>query len=297
MVSNDIPSAAKALRDQLTGLQPELAKLRLTYLGVFLAAALALTVIITMGLLVFYPYAEAVFPLAISLPLLLSALLFRAADRMYRKKARQTIIETLTFSSGFHFRPSGFATLRELSSHAIWPQVDSADSKDAFDGSYNNVPVALQDVILTKNGRSRGGIIVRLMLKRPVDGHTVVVSRQAVKPHFQGRFDNYGKVGAPGVFDKQVDVFSTERTEARLLADTAFLERLTEAGKTVKARWLAASFQKSTIVFFMERQGSLANSPPLWQSVGKGQLLSIYEQFEAFFKLVDTLRANRQLHI
>lgn len=297
MPSNDIPSAAKALREQILGLQPELVKLRLSYLGAFLAAALAITVTITLGLLVFYPYAEAVFPLAISLPLLFSALMFRVADRMYRKKAHQMIVETLTFSSGFHFRPSGFATLRELSSHAIWPHVESADSKDAFDGSYNNVPLALQDVTLIKNGRSRGGLIVRLLLKRPIDGHTVVISRHAIKPHFHGQFENYGKVGVPGAFDKQVEVFSTERTEARLLADTAFLDRLMEAGKTLKARWLAVSFQRSSIVFFIERQGSLADAPALWQPVGKNQLLSIYEQFEAFFKLTDALRANRQLHI
>ncbi len=297
MVSNDIPSAAKALRDQLTGLQPELAKLRLNYLSAFMGAALALTIVITLGLLVFYPYAEAVFPLAISLPLLLSALVFRMVDKMFRKRARAMIVETLTFSSGFHFMPNGFATLRDLSGHAIWPAAEAATSTNGFEGSYNGVPLALQDVTLTKAGRTGKAVVARILVKRPVDGHTVVMTRNALKQYFQGRFDNYGKVGAPGAFDKQVDIVSTERLEARLLADGAFLERLIEAGKTMKSRWLAASFQKTAIVFFMDARASVTEPPPLWMPVKKEDLLAIYEHFEAFLKLIDTLRANRQLHI
>lgn len=261
-----------------------------------MAIAVVLATVITLGLLIFYPYAEAVFPLAVTLPLLLSTFVFRLTNKIYRKKAHAMLVETLTFSSGFAFAPKGFASMRDLPAHAIWPPADSTYAEDSFDGSYNNVALAVQDVVLNQAGQSKKGIVARVILKKPVDGHTVVISANAVRRYFQNRFDNYGKVGAPGVFDKQVEIFSNERAEARLLVDTAFLTRLTEAAQALKAGWFAASFQKSSIVFFIERNGRLADPGPLWQPVGDKQLLAIYEQFEAFFKLADTLRANKQIY-
>ncbi len=97
---DDIPAAAKALRDQVLGLRREMARLRAAYLGVFLAAASILTASVTGVLLVFYPHADAIFPLAVTLPLLLSLAVLRAMDVLYRGKSRAMLIEALSITSG-----------------------------------------------------------------------------------------------------------------------------------------------------------------------------------------------------
>ncbi len=297
MIQDPLPAAAKSLRDQVLGLQPGLARLRLTYLGYFLAGAVVITIVVTIALFVFYPSMDAIFSLAVSLPLLLSFLLFRAVQRFYDKAVRQQVIETLTITSGVTCNPEGFITRDSLIPHFILPTHKDAVMTDGFDGAYNGAPLTLQDIDLEGAKSNVGGLLARVKLKRPVDGHTVVMTVNAVRAFFPDKFSAYGKVGVSSKYDRQIETFSTERSEARLIVDAAFVERFMEAGTALKARWIAVSFLKSEAVFFLDRSAGMLDAPPLWSTVKPEALLDIYTQFEAFFKLIDVMKRNGQVSV
>ena len=51
---------------------------------------------------------------AVTVPLLLCIGVFRITDLMYRRNIRKQLIETLTFSSGFKFKPGGYFKAADL---------------------------------------------------------------------------------------------------------------------------------------------------------------------------------------
>jgi hypothetical protein len=297
MAPDDLPLAAKALRDQILRLRPDLTRVRTRYFVTFLIVTVLLTSAITGGLLAFYPHVDAIFPLAVSLPLLLCFTVFRVCDISYRKKTRLMLIETLSITSGFKFTETSLFGDKDMSAHAILPPTDRVAAGDGFNGSYNDVPLALQDLTVGKKTAPIHCLAARIKLRRPLDGHTVVTTANAAKTYFKGRFaDTYGKVGVTNMkYDRQVDIFATERTEARLLADAVFIELLMETGLLLKSRWLAASFLKGEILLLFEAAHPLLRLPPLWSPVGQESLLHIYRQFESLFRIIDAARANKYL--
>ncbi len=296
-MAEQIPSTAKALRDQILGLRGELNRLRLHYLGIFLGGALGLSIAVTAALFVFYPYMDAIFPLAVTLPLLLSFALFRVVQNFYDKAARRHVIEALTLTSGFSYHPEGTIGRDAIIPHTILPIHKEAVMKDGFDGSYNGAPLTLQNIRLEGPPVPVGGLLARIKLKRPVDGHSVVMTSNAARAFFSDKFADYGKVGVPSKYDRQLETFATERAEARLILDGPFVERFMEAGTVLKARWIAASFQKTEIMIFLDRSAPLLRIPPLWSPVKGDALLTLYTQFETFFKLIDVLKHNGQVSV
>ncbi len=181
-----------------------------------------------------------------------------------------------------------------MAAHAICPQADKIAPGDTFSGSYNDVPLTLLDLTLGGKKNTMTCLCARLRLRRPVDGHIIVVTANAAKTYFKDRYANYGKVGvANPKYDRQLEIFATERSEGRLVADAAFLERLMEAGGAMKARWVATSFLKNDVLFMIDAARPLLYLPPLWSPVVPEDLMRVYWQFEAFFKIIDALRANR----
>jgi hypothetical protein len=297
MTQNDLPSAAKSLRDQVLRLRPDIAHVRLRFFLAFLGIALVLTSAVTGGLLAFYPHVRAIFPLAVSLPLLLSFVVFRLCNRLYQNKIRLMLIESLSITSGFQLSPDPFFSSKAMIAHAILPVSGAISGGDAFTGSYNDTPLVLQDLSIGRSGPPMRCFAVRIRLRRPFDGHTVVTTANAAKTYFKGQFtDTYGKVGVTNMkYDRQVEIFATERSEARLAVDAVFIELLMDTGLMLKSRWVAASFLKNDLVMLFDSAKPLMHVPPLWAPVGADNLMQIYRHFESCFKIVDGIRASRYL--
>jgi hypothetical protein len=294
MPQDDLPSAAKALRDQLIRLRPELALLRLKWLGGFTAAALLIVILVMIALYAFDPDMHAIYPLTILLPLLICVPLFKLATALHYKQARAVLLETLTITSGFSEKREIALDAETLMTQAIFSEPPQP-AGDRLEGSYNGVAVTLEDLQI-RAGANASALLLQFRLKKPIDSHMVVLTRNAPPILFRKRFDNYGKVGAGnGVADRQLEIFASDRTEGLLLADVTFLQRFLEAGSLLKARWGAVSFLKSDILILIDRPGRLIEPPPLWQPVKQIHLYRIYEQFEVVFKMTDALRNNRQL--
>lgn len=242
--------------------------------------------------------------------------LYHILNFFYKRGTKHLLVETMAEAAGMIYEKNGVMALNDVLSHKILPPADAQSSEDGFSGAYHDVHIDMQEVRLTDISQQRRpayahersaqyetiehdvfwGIVIRLRLRKPMDGHTVVMPRSKIQTALRTKFSEFSPVNlvAPK-WKKKYDVMSTDQVEARVILDPAFIERFMEAGKIFRAKWMEASFKGNEILFAIHRGRDLFEAMPLWKAVTEENLRKITREIEIIFEIIDVLKLNKQI--
>lgn len=301
--------AVHKMHEALAALRPALEERRRKFHR-FLIAGAAVIVLAVAGYVLTRPAGHYDTPLAavVAAALLPSVIFYHILSHFYRKKGKAKAVEALTASIGFSYRENGVFDLDAVMRHKIIPPFNASTVEDGFEGNYEGVGVALQEVSLADivrdpqyKGRRRElpvfqGLIIRLHLRKPFEGHTVIMPDNGLLTWFRTKFSAFQKVNlvAPQ-FERLYDVMGTDQVEARVVMNPAFIERFLEAGPVMKARYMEVSFLGNEVLLAVARNKPLFEFDPLWQRVTNERLYRMGGELVAVLSLIDVLRLNRQI--
>ena len=241
---------------------------------------------------------------------------YHALNYFYRKAGKKLLTDAISEASSMTYYPDGVMTLAEVFGHKILPLSDEDEHEDGFSGMYHDVMIDLQEMRLTDiekrqnratNNHARQnpqiieydvfwGLVIRLRLKRAMEGHTVVMPKSRLQSALRTKFTEFQKVNIVSPqWKKQYDVLSTDQIEARVILDPAFIERFMDAARIFKAKWMEVSFKDHEILFAVHRGKDLFEPPPLWQAVTRKNLEKVTRELEIVFDIIDTLKLNKQI--
>ncbi|HEY8191459.1 MAG TPA: DUF3137 domain-containing protein [Alphaproteobacteria bacterium] len=240
--------------------------------------------------------------------LLPSVIYYHILSHFYRKRGKAQVVGALAAGIGFNYHQSGVFDLDAVMRHKIIPPFTMRSVEDGFEGNYEGVGVALQEVRLADvvrdpqyKGRRRElpvfqGLIIRLHLRKAFEGHTVIMPNNGLLTWFRTKFSAFQKVNlvAPQ-FERLYDVMGTDQVEARVVMNPAFIERFLEAGPVMKARYMEVSFLGNEVLLAVARNKPLFEFDPLWQRVTNERLYRMGGELAAVLALIDVLRLNRQI--
>ncbi len=247
-----------------------------------------------------------------------SIILYHIMNFFYKRSAKNILTHNLAEAAGMTYEPEGVMTLNDVLSHKILPPADIQSSEDGFTGIYHDVRIDLQEVRLSdvKQYRRQAyaherraqyetvehdvfwGLVIRLKLRRPMEGHTIVMPRSKLQTALRTSFSEFQKINIVSTkWKKQYDVMSTDQVEARVVLDPAFIERFMEAGKIFRAKWMEVSFKGDEILFSIHRGRDLFEALPLWKAVTHENLHKITRELEIIFDIIDALKLNKQINI
>lgn len=300
------------LRPVLQELIPAITQKRERMMRCMTAAVIISTALIT-GSLYFMILSDmqAVFIPAILVSLLAALVLFAVLNGLYRKDVKRQVVGLLAARTDFTYHAKGVFNIADINRHKILPPHDNSRIEDGFDGTFNEVPLSVQEVHLSNMEVEGGsgseprrtrdmtifwGVVARIRLKRPVEGHTVVISRNVMQTLFRTRFSAFERVRLVSpAFERRFDAMSTDQIEARVILNPAFMERFMEIGRILDARWMEVSFHGDEIVFAVQRFKNLFEAPPLWTPVTESSLRRTLCDLDSFLKITEALRRNRQI--
>lgn len=226
---------------------------------------------------------------------------------LYRRSGKRLFVDGMAQTAGLRYDPAGIFPVSAAVRHRILPVYDRDTVEDGFEGAYGGVPVAFQEVRLSgleqvpgHTSRKREhtafwGMLIRVKLQRPVEGHTVVIPRTALQTVLRTAFSQFEQVRAPSKFEKKYHIMSTDQIEARVIMDPAFMERFLEAAEIMKARWMEVSFLGDEIMFAVQRFRPLFEVGHIWQPVTAEYMRKLADHIDAVDRMIDALRLNRQV--
>lgn len=242
--------------------------------------------------------------------------LYHALNFFYKRGTKHLLVETMAEAAGMIYEKDGVMALDDVLPHKILPPADAQSSEDGFTGTYHDVHIDMQEVRLTDISQQRRpayaherrahyetiehdvfwGLVVRLRLRKPMEGHTIVMPRSKLQTALRTKFSEFSPVNlvAPK-WKKQYDVMSTDQVEARVIMNPAFIERFMEARKIFRAKWMEASFKGNEILFSIHRGRDLFEAMPLWKAVTEENLRKITREIEIIFEIIDVLKLNKQI--
>jgi hypothetical protein len=297
------------MHEALAALRPALKARRRKYHRILVTGAAVIVLAVT-GYVLSRPAGHYDMPLAavVAAALLPSVVFYHILSHLYRKKGKAEAVAALAAGIGFAYLENGVFDLDAVMRHKIIPPFNARTVEDGFEGNYEGVGVALQEVSLADivrdpqfKGRHRQipvfqGVIVRLHLRKPFEGHTVIMPNNALLTWFRTKFSAFHKINlvAPQ-FERLYDVMGTDQVEARVVMNPAFIERFLEAGPILKARYMEVSFFGNEVLLAIARDKPLFEFDPLWQRVTNERLFRMGGEIAVVLALIDVLRLNRQI--
>lgn len=245
-------------------------------------------------------------------------LIYHGLNFFYKRTAKSILTESIAEAANMTYERDGVMKLSDVLAHKILPSADAQSSEDGFSGVYHDVRIDLQEVRLTDVGqRQRArtanqrrttyesvehdvfwGVVIRLRLQKPMEGHTIVMPRSRLQSTLRTKFTEFQKINLVSPkWKKSYDVISTDQVEARVVMNPAFIERFMEASKIFRAKYIEASFKDSEILFAIHRGRDLFESLPLWQTVTAKRIETITRELEIIFEIIDVLKLNKQINI
>jgi len=293
----------------MPGLAAAMEQQRRRYLHFLFAGTLVATAAVTFLGWPFTNAGNAAYFMVAIATLLPVAILYLILDHFYRRGTKRSFTAGLTAATGFAYHPDGLFDMPEIARHKILPPHHIARREDGFEGFYRGVAISLQEIILSdmvpdpgqRRRRKREqtvfwGVLIRLKIKRPVGGHTVVMPSSALQTFLRTRFSDFAPVRlVSNRFSKKYDVMSTDQIEARVVLNPAFMERFMEARKILRAKWAEVSFLDNEILFAVQRFRPVFEPPPLWQPVTTARLSRRADELTIVFRMIDVLKLNPQV--
>lgn len=299
----------KKIHEALRALQPVLERRRRKYRRRLVLGVTAIVLIIT-AWVILTPYSRFDMPMVatISGALIPCVIYYHALSHFYRTRGKKIFLNEFSQAIAFTYKPDGLFNLSSVSAHKIIPPCNRESIEDGFEGDYNGVHIALQEVNLDdlerdpqNKNRTRempvfNGVFVRLTVRKSFEGHTVIMPNNALLTWFRTRFSEFQKVKlvAPK-FERLYDVMGTDQVESRVIMNPAFIERFMQAGEILRARYMEVSFLANEILIAVARNRPLFEYDPLWQKITTERLHKKVADIETVMQLVDILKLNRQM--
>ena len=310
-MATDSPSAPpQALLKDLARLLPELNALRTRHLFFLYGGTGLFVVSIATAAFLLFPDRQFVYLVSILVPLSLSFALFRKLNGKYLRLAKEKLIACIAAASDSTHRESGTFSAGDADDHKILPPHGKARAGDGFEGRHGSVPFSLQDAAISnlkqtpRSSRHRrdmssfSGMMAKIRMKRSFEGHTLVISHNAMQAFHGADIPGLQRVRLPSnKFEDLFDIFSSDPVEAKVILSPAFMERFLAIGKLLGAQWLAVSFLDDEVLLVVQRGRPMFDIGPLWQAVLPERLRQSAEGFEAVTRLIETLQANRQTRL
>lgn len=305
----------KALADMNRALAPEMELLRRKYRRWLMTGVALIVALVTVYILATGNFSASRTLSVIFNALIPSFLLYHGLNHFYRKEGKARFMNALMKATGLAWNPNGVFTARSAAAHKILPPFREEYTGDGFQGEYDGVHIMLQETrlddpdperSLPKGNRKEqrrdaqvfNGVLIRLSVRKPFEGHTVIMPDNALLTWFRTKFSQFQPVNlVSNKFEKKYDVMGTDQVEARVILNPAFMERFMEAGEVLRARWMEVSFLGNEILFAVARTGALFEWVPLWQPVTENVLKKGAAELESVFKVIDVLRLNPQVGI
>ena len=239
-----------------------------------------------------------------------SLLLYLTLNRAYMHKGKRQLIKGLCEASGFRYRDDGCFAVSAMDKHRILPPHNKSRLADGIQGRHRDIPIDIQEVVLTELKQDPGhkkkqkeylrfwGLLIRVSLSRPLNGHTVVIPHAAMQTFFRAYFSKYLQVKMPiDNFTKRYEVMSSDVVEAKVLLNGSFREQFSTSGKAMNAYWSEASFRDTEVLLAYQRFQPLFNLSPLWKPVTERTLRDNIDGLRALARVLDALKANAQVGV
>ena len=299
----------KKMHDALRALRPSLEKRRKKF-RFFLIVGVFFIVLAATAWVFLAHYTRFDMPLVatVSGALIPSFIYYQVINHFYRKRGKAKFLDEVSRAMGFNYKADGLFSLSTVSAHKIIPPCNRESIEDGFEGEYNGVHMTLQEVQLDdleRDPQNRDkkremkvfhGIFIRLRVRKPFEGHTVIIPNNALMTWFRTKFSNFQKVNlvAPK-FEKLYDVMGTDQVESRVIMNPAFIERFMLAGEALRAGYMEVSFLSNEVLIAAARNRPLFEFDPLWQKVTLERLHKKVADIEVVMQLIDILKLNRQM--
>jgi hypothetical protein len=248
--------------------------------------------------------------MVVALGIVPSYLLYRVLNGFYQNKSKTYLMDKIAESLDFTFHPDGAFTVGDIVGHKILPGAGSVSAYDGLSGTYRDLRVDIEGATLNnlaqipnaadprREMRNFEGILVRLRFGRTLPAHTVMIPAAAQAAFFAGSFADYRQFApAHEAFEQNYVALSTDTVEGKFSLSPSFAEHFMEAGKAMGAKWGAASFEGSEILFVMQCLKPIFPVSPLWRPALPAPLHRFAGEMDALFRLIDTVKSNSQLGI
>lgn len=230
---------------------------------------------------------------------------FQVLNGLYRRQTKNAFLTQIAAAVGLTYHKNGLFPVDDFNQHKILPHADRIEIEDGFSGTINGVDIAFQEATLTditpaqnRNEQDREtivfwGLLLKIRIGKVLNGHTVVLPRNALQVFFRTAFSKFEKVNlvSPS-FDHRFNVMSTDQVEARYVLDPAFIERFIEAGDLLGSKWIEASFTDQEIAFAIQRNKPMFEIGWLVRSLTGTTLEATADELRAIIQLVDALKIN-----
>lgn len=239
-----------------------------------------------------------------------SAITYLFLSQAYMKEAKERYIEALCKATGFKYRENGCFSIGTAHKHRILPEHNKSKMETGLQGTYQNVPIAVQETILTalkqdpKHKKRKKeflrfwGLLVRIQLSRSVEGHTVAIPRTTMLTFFRNDFSQYETVKmADGKFAHMFDVKATDKVEAKFVLNAGFRDSFVAASRKLNVYWSEASFKDNEVLLAFQRFRPLIKVDPLWKPVTEKNLRRNSEELESLIRIIEALKANPQISV
>lgn len=300
------------IQDAITDVQPELEGRRKKFLRYFLIGTITVVTAVTFGFIQLSDNAnirDSQIPIII-FSFVGSILVFHGLNIYYRVTTKKRFLTAIAEFTGLTWNKNGVFPVRELEEHRVLPIYDRHRVIDGFEGSYKDIPLAFQEIILTDlepdpNNRDRKreymnfwGLAVRIKLRRPVGSHTVVIPRNALQTFFRTTFSDFQRIKlVSNKFEKKYNVMGTDQVEGRVILDPAFIERFMETGTVLKSKWMEVSFKGDEVVFIIQRFRHLFEIGQLWTALDEEYLQKSSQDINTVLRIIDVLKLNPQIGV
>jgi len=180
---------------------------------------------------------------------------------------------------------------------------NSYSSDDYFEGQHDGLKIVISEVDLFRKSSNNGGvtvfkgIFVQIDMNKKFLTHTIIKSKDPFKKFWSfknlfGPKTQIVKLEDPE-FDKLVEVFAQDQTEARYLITTSFMERFKSLQETYKTKDIRASFLENKVTIAISCKKDMFRIGDLSKPVtDTGQIQELFEEFVAVLSLVDLLHLD-----
>jgi len=230
---------------------------------------------------------------------------FQLVNTLYRGKTKNAFLSGIAESLGLTYHRRGVFNLDDIMPHQILPVFDRAHVEDGFSGEINAVPVAFQELKLTKiipaSGRDDQdreeiafwGLCLKIRIGKILDAHTVVYPRNRFENFYRTLFSKYQKINlVTPRFESRFSTVSTDQVEARYVLDPAFIECFLDAADIAGTKFIQASFKGQDMILAANHDKPLFEIGHLFRALTPESLAAVRGEIESIEALVRALKLN-----
>lgn len=220
-------------------------------------------------------------------------------DRDYRQSYKDRVLPQLAARFGnLTYQRASPESVAALEQHGIFSRFERAIAVDELRGTYKGLPISLVQLRLERGSGDDtaivfDGLLVDLMLPRPLSGTTLIVADRGLWANLMRHRDPaFGRVTVNDPdFDANFHVYGTNPTETRALLTPRFRQRyLALAGETRFTLPGSLAHRNRLILALPKRDGvRLFNPSSFWSDEDGRNLIALRDDIKAALTMADSV--------